>query len=81
MSTRIDVHCKNLTNSGGVGAPRNFAQGMMVITASRVTFLPILNMAVPLKKRLQKIANISNTEVYTSLNLPYGLEEYLIFFI
>ena len=55
----------------------------MVITASRNIFADkiVLNMAVSLEKKLHKIANISNTEVYTSLNLSYGLGEYLIFFI
>ena len=47
----------------------------MIITASRVKKFAnkiFLNMAVPLKKRLLQIANISNIEVYTSLNMLWS---------
>ena len=53
----------------GDGKPRNFAQGIMVNTACRVTFLSIkyFKRADPIEKRLQKIANIFHTEVHTFL--------------
>ena len=54
----LQILCCEVWLLGGVGAPRNFAQGIMVNTAYHVTFLPIfLNVAIPLQKRLQKIAN------------------------
>ena len=54
------------------GIPRNSTQDMMVNTASRGTLLPLkyfLNDGpIEEEKRLLKIVNISNTEVYTFLN-------------
>ena len=44
-------------NIRGAGAPRNFAQGMMVNTAYRIIFADkiFLNMAIPLKKGFKKV--------------------------
>ena len=64
---------------GGAGAPRNFAQ-RMVNTAYHVTFLAdnlftFFEHGNPIEKRLQKIANISHTNVYTGMRMNLSIKK------